>query len=239
MIQEERRGVPWRRMATESVTVVFSILLAFAINAWWSGRQERGRERELLSGLLADFHATRPDLVARLAMAKRMVRNGAALRDRVSAAAGGGPIQVPDSLVIAVIGSPTYQPATNTLDAALASGQIELIRNPEIRKELSNWRLILDDTYESERDVRAVTNDQIVPRLAADVPLGPLFDHVLDWSYARYEPRGEVRLRASRELAGALATRRFYQSFAVQGFTEMRGSLDRLVSLLEKELKGS
>lgn len=216
--------------------MVFSILLAFAINAWWAGRQERARERELLSGLLSDFQGTRPDLEARLAMARRMVANGAALRDTVAATAGAPALRVPDSLVIAVIGSPTYQPATNTLDAALASGELDLLRSRDIREEISRWRLVLADAFESERDVRQVTNDQILPLLARDADLGPLFDHVVDWSYARWEPPGTVTLRPSRELAGALATRRFYQGFEVEGFQEMLATLDHLVSLLKAEL---
>lgn len=229
-------GVPWRRAIWEGMTIVFSILLAFAINAWWAGREERARERVLLAGLLADFQATRPDLVARLQMANRMAHNGAALRDLVASSPDGRPVQVPDSLVIAVIGSPTYQPATNTLDAALASGEIELIRNREVRREISSWRLTLDDTFESERDVRAITDDQIVPKLSREVTLGPLLDHTLDWSYARFEPTGQSTLRTSKELAGALGLRVFYQSFAVEGFQELRASLDRMVSLLEAEL---
>jgi hypothetical protein len=170
-------------------------------------------------------------------MANRMARNGAVLRDLMASSPEGRPVQVPDSLVIAVIGSPTYQPATNTLDAALASGEIELIRSPEIRREIASWRLTLDDTFESERDVRAITNEQVVPTLSRHVTLGPLLDHTVEWSYARFEPSGQATLRTSKELAGALGLRLFYQSFEVDGFEELRASLDRLVSLLEAELE--
>lgn len=226
-----------RRLALDSATVVFSILLAFAINAWWAGRQAREHERVLLAGILSDFRETRSDLVARLEMARRMAANGSDLRDRLAASPEGAAVEVPDSLVIAVIGSPTYQPATNALDAALASGEIGRIRSAEIQEEISRWRLILADTFESERDVRTVTNDRIVPALAVDVELGPLFDRAVDWAFARYDPPGTSRLRASRELEASLGVRRFYQQFAVSGFEDLLDSLDRSVGLLEAELE--
>jgi hypothetical protein len=39
------RNVPWFRIAAEGAVVVASILLAFAIDAWWDERLERRAER--------------------------------------------------------------------------------------------------------------------------------------------------------------------------------------------------
>jgi hypothetical protein len=45
------RSIPWPRILAEGVAIVLSILLAFGIQAWWEGRQERLEEREILIGL--------------------------------------------------------------------------------------------------------------------------------------------------------------------------------------------
>ena len=47
----------WRRLFAEGAVIVASILLAFAIDAWWDGRQQRAAEREALAGLTVDFEA--------------------------------------------------------------------------------------------------------------------------------------------------------------------------------------
>ncbi len=41
------RQVPWLRVLVEGVVIVGSILLAFGIDAWWKGREERRAERLL------------------------------------------------------------------------------------------------------------------------------------------------------------------------------------------------
>ena len=48
-------AIQWRRIAVESVAIVVSILLAFAIDAWWEERQERVEEAEILVGLEQEF----------------------------------------------------------------------------------------------------------------------------------------------------------------------------------------
>ena len=35
------RPIPWLRVFAEGAVIVVSILLAFGIDAWWEGRQER------------------------------------------------------------------------------------------------------------------------------------------------------------------------------------------------------
>ncbi len=52
-----RRRPP--RIAVESVLIVFSILLALAVNAWWSGRQDRVRVAQALVYLDAEVLSNR------------------------------------------------------------------------------------------------------------------------------------------------------------------------------------
>lgn len=240
--------IQWRSLLAESVAVVLSILLAFAIDAWWDARQESGRERDLLTGLRTDFESSRPGLEGRLVLAQRMADGTVGLLDRIGARGSSRDVLVPDSLILAVLGGPTYEPATNTLDAALASGEIELLESVELRTELANWRRLISDTREDELEVRRVTNEQLVPELARSVDLAPLFSRVLAWSGGdpygagrRIGGEGEqagasaVRLPVTTELIGALALRRFYVEFAAADLAELLESLDRVLALVEAE----
>lgn len=49
---------PWLRAAIEGAVIVTSILLAFAVDAWWDGRIERREERDALELLLRDLDGT-------------------------------------------------------------------------------------------------------------------------------------------------------------------------------------
>jgi hypothetical protein len=245
------RSIDWRRIVVESLAVVLSILLAFGIDAWWDTYREASREQELLAGLLSDFRASRPGLDSRRDLAERMSVGTSLFRDLAEASAGARAVEVPDSLILAALGGPTYEPDTNTLDAALASGELELIRSAELRAELATWRRTLADNLEDEREVRRLTNEQLAPELAHSLSLGPYFDGLLAWSggdpYAagrliveRDGPGptpGSVSLVLSKEVVGLLATRKFYVEFTAANLTELLASLDRLTALIERELR--
>lgn len=47
--------IPWSRIFVESVAIVGSILLAFAIDAWWDDQQERKQEQVYLGALHQEF----------------------------------------------------------------------------------------------------------------------------------------------------------------------------------------
>jgi hypothetical protein len=50
----DAQEIPWKRLSVEAAAIVASILLAFAIDAWWEERLERDSERRYLESLLAD-----------------------------------------------------------------------------------------------------------------------------------------------------------------------------------------
>ncbi len=229
--------IRWRPLLADSAAVVLSILLAFAVDAWWDERNERVREAGLLADLLSDFQASRPLLLQRLEGTQKQTRDNLLMRDLVAPTGDSGLVEVPDPLVLAVIGASTYEPVANALEAALASGDIELIQSDEIRGELANWRRILVDTSEDEHVVRAIVNEQVVPLLARDIELGPYFDRVLPWFMGQPEVdvSGYATVRRSSELAGALAVRHFYGDFAARGLADLLTSLDRLTELLQRQ----
>ena len=241
--------VPRWRLLAESAAVVISILLAFSIDAWWDGHREHRREQALMAGLLEDFRSSRPDLESRLELARRMAEGTRGFLHLVSEGTPGETLTVPDPLVLATLGGPTYEPVTNTLDAALAAGEIELLSDPALRSELANWRRTLSDTREDELEVRRITNEQLVPLLAQSLDVAPYFDKVLAWSGGdpygagrRIEGAfdalpGSATVVASTDLSAALALRRFYVEFAAADLEELLGSLDRSVDLLQRRLE--
>lgn len=56
------RQVPWLRIGAESVAIIASILIAFALDAWWDGRELAEREDWYLESLEKDFLENRENL---------------------------------------------------------------------------------------------------------------------------------------------------------------------------------
>lgn len=50
-------GVQWRRLLVEGVVIVVSILLAFAIDAWWDERQEEAAARQEVARVVSELQA--------------------------------------------------------------------------------------------------------------------------------------------------------------------------------------
>ena len=55
---ESPPGIGWSRLVAEGAVIVVSILLAFAVDAWWDSRQERAREDAYLRELVVDLEGT-------------------------------------------------------------------------------------------------------------------------------------------------------------------------------------
>ena len=47
--------IPWNRIGIEAIAIVGSILLAFAIDAWWAERLERADEEVQLDRIRTEF----------------------------------------------------------------------------------------------------------------------------------------------------------------------------------------
>jgi hypothetical protein len=157
--------IEWRRLLTEGIVIVVSILLAFWIDAWWDSVQDRAEEREILGLLRAEFEANQK-VLARTAGIHRL--NLDAMRKIVSASESD--ISVHDeylgSLFLQSAGTPHYNPSTGALAATISSGRIDLVRNIELRNRLAGWNSVVSDLILDEQTRRDFVIHQIRPAFA-------------------------------------------------------------------------
>ncbi len=156
--------IPWLRVFVEGAVIVGSILLAFGLQAWWDGVQEREEEQRVLVGLEADFAQSQVGLhqvidsheamVARIARLEAMSE---AERAAVS----------PDSMwvfVEAMLRPMTFDGRDGTLDAVIASGGLVTISDPRLRDLLVEWQRLQVDVSEEATRLYDIS-DQVMRRV--------------------------------------------------------------------------
>lgn len=143
--------------------IVVSILLAFGIDAWWEGRQEREEEREILLGLEAEFIDLHQRLVGWAEYNRQGIRSIERFlsdtmprldtREVDAAFMAGTVVNVLDQ--------------GGALDALLASGRLELIEDRALRERLAKWPDWLEDIHTNDLSARDFAMREIAPVLAS------------------------------------------------------------------------
>jgi hypothetical protein len=145
------RQIPWLRIFVEGVTIVASILLAFAIDAWWDGRLQRAAERAAIVGLVQDFEANTElldDALRATSASMDRIWRVSTLTDAEIAAT---PVDSAQVYLFSLWVPTTFDSRDATLDALIASGNLDLIRDAQLRGILARWKnLVTDATEESE-----------------------------------------------------------------------------------------
>jgi len=126
--------IPWTRILAAAIVV--SILLALGINAWWDFQVARDQEHEQLLALRTEFQQ---DLLALDELVEGVQANSASLDELIALlnAANGRPVTIPARLLGAAITWRTTNVSTSALDALMASGNLNLLRDKELRTSLA------------------------------------------------------------------------------------------------------
>ncbi|MDX1394787.1 MAG: hypothetical protein R3195_10350 [Gemmatimonadota bacterium] len=136
---ESSTGIAWKRLFAEGAAIVVSILLAFAIDASWEGRQEQARVRESLISLRSEFERHRIQLGG-------VRRTNQGMVDAIVAALAMGDEDVatmsPDSAerlsrgITAYLG---FNPSDAALEAMLSSNALEGVADVRLRNGIAAW----------------------------------------------------------------------------------------------------
>jgi hypothetical protein len=182
----DTQKISWNRLAVEATAIVGSILLAFAIDAWWDGRQDLRIEQELLASLIQEFEDTATELNIRWKEAdqRRIAATQlAALNDQTIVQA--------DPRTLYRLWIQTYTPSISdppegTLTSAIATGRSSLIRSKMLQSRLTGWSGRLANLHNTERNItdfmiivfiQDISQRALLPFLSADV--GPDFRDAL------------------------------------------------------------
>ncbi len=177
------QSIPWKRISVEAAAIVASILLAFAIDAWWDERQERREESEILAGLLEEFRLNKTLLEDRLAGHEDSQR----LYRSLLVAAYSDSWQDHDvdiELTLNWMLAPsTTDLGGGVLAGLINSGRIELLSSRALRERLTDWEGVFGEVRDDEVFIAETISDRVIPYLLSrQVPLGGVFKaEGVDW----------------------------------------------------------
>jgi hypothetical protein len=155
----------FKNILIQGATIIFSILLAFSIDAWWAQRNHNLIEIEQLTSIKSElelglnnldnvldavnFHSKNIDsLIILMENAKQI------------------PFQVSGPLLGSSIMWRTSDVSISTLNSIMASGSLNQLTNAELRVKLANLPAIQLDLTEDEITAKEFVENQMVPFLA-------------------------------------------------------------------------
>jgi hypothetical protein len=231
--------IQWQRLLVEGAAIVASILLAFAIDAWWDNRLERIEERRVLESLKAEFLSNAEKIPWFIDSHQKSADSALEVLNAMSAAKSDKLLRLPAAKIARVLGHNSTTLRSGALDATLQSGDLRYITNSTIRERLSAWPTLVMDATENEDLLRNLWDPKLLEALAKDVDLTKI-DAVDDvcWDDPTLEECAAMEIILPRNTE-VMAYLRVTGSYAAEGARELGILVEEandIVILIDQEL---
>ena len=226
-------SIQTRRLLAESIAVVASILLAFAIDATWNDYREGIEERALLDGLRQEFERNLESVdtqSVRVEIAMERLRRYPHLETL-----SGGSIE-PDSayalLVQPLVRSYTSELRDGFLNATISSGKLALIEDIELRALLADTRSIDNNVSEMRQVVMELSVDAATA-LGRYPELASLMD---PGAPAPTSPVASWRANSDEEVLALVSSKLLYMGFYWSTLDSLDRHFDALIRAIDRVL---
>lgn len=159
-----KQGIPWNRFLVEAAVIVASILLAFAIDAWWDRQRDESQRHDLLLQLEAS-------LVDHINQTEIAIAGGSTSFERLQTFILSSPerlelISNEDAYRIA---EALWRPGglqqglldSRSIIATLNTNSLTLATNPDLLSALRDWQGELETLEERNNDVLTSTKETV------------------------------------------------------------------------------
>ena len=233
-------------LIAESVVIVASILLAFAIQAWWDERQEQITVERLLSSFLAEYQ-NNIELVHEDLRYRRAVERTTLQLFELAASPSPPDAKVVDELIGGLFWIESPGATWGALESLVTGSQLELIANVELRERLAS--LHTDRTTIERVGKEEMTNledliaflrlNASMPQLAntATAKRNPGNNEVVyEYNLPLRTMRDHSELLGNSEFLGHLVRKLWHQLDATNRNERFLAESESLVALVQNEL---
>lgn len=232
--------LPWKRLFAEATAIVLSILMAFAIDAWWEDRGDRQAEQLLLQRLKADFTEIRTAI--RMIEAEHRETSAACIA--LISIPEGSPIpstaEYDRMVALVFLTSRTFNPGTGAVAAFLNSEGAKLVDNQQLADLLLSWSGLVEELQEEDGFLQQGLAGRWIPFLKSRVSLGPylaIYDELkleLPGHVSNPDPRPPLVVDA--DFVNNVLDRYKFQQIALRDIGPIMEAVDEVLVLLESEI---
>ncbi len=236
----EKAEIAWKRIAIEGPVIVISILLAFAIDAWWEERDERQAETILLERLRADYVEIQSALD--LALADHREASEACVYFMTTAAGEALPAtdEVDRMVAVVFLTSRTFNPGSGAVASFRSADGARLIRNKTLAEKLLAWPGLVEELQEEEASLQKGVAERWSPFLASRVNVGPYLAtygelvHGIPDSLST--PANREPLIVDDAFISHVLDRYKWQQIALRDVEPVIAAVDDILAIIETEL---
>ena len=241
---DDNRPLKYMRYAIgEIVLVVIGILIALQINTWNNERIEKRKEHSVLLGLHKTFSDNLENLNNIITMSRTSFDSCKKMLSLMGPNASDYTTKEVDSLIDLMINYSTYDPSVGTLDDIINSGKLNIIQNPVLKTNISNWSGMMDDT---KKDIR-ITNDHNFNVLVmflydkvnfknVPIPIRVIEKTQLNITEPSHFPADYNAIIRSKEFENLVDFHALNMLFLISEYLRIQDYLETNLSLLEVEI---
>ncbi len=236
-ITEHVRAQNWFAVAIEFVIVFVGVFVGLQAQDWSTARAEQKAERAAIERLIIEYKRNLELLDAD----KEESRKTMAASERLLAMISPEPAAVIADKALAqtildCLTNPKFVPTLGTTTSLVASGDLRLIRDPEIQRRLTQWPRTAQVLMEWE-EIERHHGEELVLGLTFDYLAWPTLLSLLDDSNPASALESDYQgLFSNRRFEGLLVNRRYNTRQSLGRIDDLEKDTLELVSLLEARL---
>jgi hypothetical protein len=235
------KDIPWLRVFVEGGVIVGSILLAFALDAWWDNRNREDELRDQREVVAREMQSAREALQRALDAHDMNANLAEHLTSALGRVAEGSGVVVSDTIVGPLLPQVTADVTTGSLDAFIAAGGLELIEDVVIRRHLLDWPTRIQDLLDDETYLRNFAAADLASYLRANSAVANAELQSIPWLMGRFgrgpqmaaDLFGPITLRREQQLMNLLAARESGERGMRYGLVEMLDQTALIIAALE------
>ena len=231
----ETQNIPWKRISVEAAAIVASILLAFAIDAWWSARQLAVEEQELLSQLKTESEVNSVLLAESREFHEALLETTQSLLDVTGPDATTNITEMDDfkRYLAEMLRWRTFDPQTGVLTGIIQSGKLGVIRSDRLRAALASWPAKVHDLVEDEVFAVDFTEQIVRPYFSSNTSIRE-FDHGGSFTSSNFTGDFEEML-TDREFENLVVIKHRLTIAVLTEYDNLRPFIDEILRLIGAE----
>lgn len=238
--------IPWLRIGAESVAIVGSILLAFAIEAWWADQQQREEELILLTSLKEEAQNNLREIDRELVY-RRAAADG--VTKLLDASAGNSRLESMelDQLLGTLVWWSEASWSTGAFNGLIQGGRLALIESESLRSMIAALPELFDEVKRIELQDLETFRNALMPFLYKNALVPQLSNAQLvmpggagDFSQQRLpigEQRDHTGLIENTEFIGIITHRFWDQTDAVDIYAQLRETLQKFTLAIDESMQ--